>query len=74
MNISNEREDCQMMIEKFIKDYAHVKVSEINIDTFLLKEEKEKAISKINKALLFRERGLLTRDETISIIVNCFEQ
>ena len=62
-----------MMVEKFIKDYADVKVKEIMIDTCLLKEVKEEAIRKIDKALLFRERGLITRDETISIIVNCFE-
>ena len=62
-----------MMVEKFIKDYAEIKVKEIMIDTCLLKEVKEEAIRKIDKALLFRERGLITRDETISIIVNCFE-
>ena len=61
------------MVEKFIKDYAEVKVKEIMIDACLLKEVKEEAIRKIDKALLFRERGLITRDETISIIVNCFE-
>lgn len=61
------------MVEKFVKDYAEVKVKEIMIDTYLLKEVKEDAIRKIDKALLFRKRGLITRDEAISIILNCFE-
>ena len=36
------------MVEKFIKDYAEVKVKEIMIDTYLLKEIKEDAIRKIH--------------------------
>lgn len=61
------------MVEKFIKDYAKVKVKEIMNDPYLLKEVKETAVIKIDRALLFRERGLITRDEVMSIIVNCFE-
>ena len=61
------------MVEKFIKDYADVKSKEIMIDTYLLKEVKEEASRKIDKALLFRERGIITRDEAILMIVNCFE-
>ena len=61
------------MVEKFIKDYAKVKVKEIMNDPYLLKEVKETSVIKIDRALLFRERGLITRDEVMSIIVNCFE-
>ena len=61
------------MVEKFIKDYAKARIKEIMFDTYLLKEVKDDAIRKIDKALLLRERGLITRDETISIILNCFE-
>lgn len=62
-----------MMVEKFIKDYAEVKKNDILVDDFISEEIREKAIKKIDKTLKLRERGYITRDEAISMIVNCFE-
>ena len=61
------------MVEKFLKDYADVKLKEVMIDKYLLKEVKKDAIRKIDNALLFREKELITRDEAISIILHCCE-
>ena len=72
-NISiKEREDL-IMVEKFIKDYADVRKNDILVDDFISKDIREKAIEKIDKTLKFRERGIITRDEAISMILNCFE-
>ena len=62
-----------MMVEKFIKDYAKVKKNDILVDDFISEEIREKAIEKIDKTLKLRERGIITRDEAISMILNCFE-
>ena len=62
-----------MMVEKFIKDYAKVKQNDILVDDFISKDIREKAIEKIDKTLKLRERGIITRDEAISMILNCFE-
>lgn len=61
------------MVEKFIKDYAEVRKNDILVDDFISKEIREKAVEKIDKTLKLRERGLITRDEAISMILNCFE-
>lgn len=61
------------MVEKFIKDYADVRKNDILVDDFISKEIREKAIEKIDKTLKLREKGLITRDEAISMILNCFE-
>lgn len=68
-----ESEDL-IMVEKFIKDYAKVKKNEIMIDVKIKEELKDKAIAKINKAVFLRQRAYLTRDEAISMILNCFEK
>ena len=62
-----------MMVEKFIKDYADVRKNDILVDDFISKDIREKAIEKIDKTLKLRERGIITRDEAISMILNCFE-
>lgn len=62
-----------MMVEKFIQDYAEVKKNDILVDDFISKEIKEKAIKEIDKTLKLRERGFITRDEAILMIVSCFE-
>ena len=72
--MNNESEDLIMMVEKFIKDYAEVKKNEIKINTEIRNEIKEIAIKNIDKAVSFRERGVITRDEAISIIMNCFKK
>ena len=61
------------MVEKFIKDYADVRKNDILVDDFISKDIREKAIEKIDKTLKLRERGIITRDEAISMILNCFE-
>ena len=61
------------MVEKFIKDYADVRKNDILVDDFISKDIRKKAIEKIDKTLKFRERGIITRDEAISMILNCFE-
>ena len=61
------------MVEKFIKDYADVRKNDILVDDFISKDIREKAIEKIDKTLKLRERGIITIDEAISMILNCFE-
>ena len=68
-----EREDL-IMVEKFIKDYAEVRKNDILVDDFISDEIRKKAIEKIDKTLKLRERGYITRDEAISMILHCFEK
>lgn len=61
------------MVEKFIKDYADVKKNEIKVNPYIKEEIKERAIEKIDVGIFLKEKGYLTRDEAILVILNCFE-
>lgn len=62
-----------MQVERFIREYASSQKKTISNDTLIKEEYKEKAYIKINNALSTREKGLITVDETIRSILNCFE-
>lgn len=61
-------------IPNFMKEYAsYTKKSIFNSD-LMMDEIKQKAIKKVNRALYLTERGLITIDEGLKLIVNCFEE
>ena len=65
--------DIMVKIPRFMKEYAsYTKQSILNCE--LMKPEiKEKAITKIDDALRVTEKGLITIDEGMKSIMNCFE-
>ncbi len=62
-----------MQVERFIREYANSQKKSISNYALMKEECKEKAYMKINNALSARERGLITVDEAIRCILNCFE-
>ncbi len=60
-------------MEKFIKEYANYQKKSISNRALMKEEYKEKAYIKINNALSLRGRGLITVDEAIRCILDCFE-
>ena len=60
-------------IPRFMKEYASYTNQSISKSNFMKKEIKEKAIAKVNKALQLTEKGLITIDEGMKSITNCFE-
>ena len=60
-------------IPRFMKEYASYTKQSISNSNFMKKEIKEKAIAKVNKALQLTEKGLITIDEGMESIMNCFE-
>lgn len=62
------------MLERFVKDYAEVKKSDILKNDFITEEMQVKAVTKINKILRLRNRGYITIDEAMLAILHCFEE
>ncbi len=62
-----------MQVERFIREYANSQKKSISNCALMKEEYKEKAYIKINNALSARERGLITVNEAIRCILNCFE-
>ena len=60
-------------IPRFIKEYASYTKQSISNSKLMKKEIKEKAIAKVNKALQLTEKELITIDEGMKSIMNCFE-
>lgn len=60
-------------MERFIKEYTRYKKLQILHCELMEKEKKTDALKNIDKALKAREKGLITVDETIKCIMNCFE-
>ena len=60
-------------IPRFIKEYAIYTKQSISNSKFMKKEIKEKAIAEVNKALQLTEKGLMTIDEGMKSIMNCFK-
>ena len=56
-----------------MKEYASYTKQSISNSKLMEKEIKEKAIAKVNKALQLTENGLITIDEGMKSIMNCFE-
>ena len=60
-------------IPRFMKEYASYTKKSIFNSELMMDEIKQKAIAKIDKALQLMENGLITIDEGMKLIVNCFE-
>ena len=60
-------------IPRFMKEYASYTKKSIFNSELMMYEIKQKAIAKIDKALQLTEKGLITTDEGMKLIVNCFE-
>lgn len=61
------------MAERYIKEYANDCIREIKENDLMKSNVKNKTIEKINKAVKLRDRGLITADEAIKIILERFE-
>lgn len=61
------------MVERYIKEYANACKRAIKENDLMGSNAKNKAIEKINKAVKLRDRGLITADEAIKIILERFE-
>ena len=60
-------------IPRFMKEYASYTKQSISNSKLMEKGNKGKAIAKVNKALQLTENGLITIDEGMKSIMNCFE-
>lgn len=60
-------------IPRFMKEYASYTKQSISNSKLIEKEIKEKVITKIDKTLQLTENGLITIDEGMKSITNCFE-
>ena len=56
-------------MEKYIKEYASSKLADVKKNRLMQEFCKDEAIGKIEKALSMRERGLITVDEAIKMIL-----
>ena len=56
-------------MERFIKEYANYQMKNYKQNTLMQQKYKDEKISKINKALVMREKGFITVDETIKVIL-----
>lgn len=61
------------MVERYIKEYANDCKRKIEENNLMWSNVKNKAIAKINKAVKLRDKGLITADEAIKIILERFE-
>ena len=62
-----------LKIPRFIKEYASYTKKSIFNSELMNDEIKQKAIKKIDRALHLTENGLITIDEGMRLILNCFE-
>ena len=61
-----------MKAEKFLYLYAKEKEQEI-LSYGFEKELEQKALNQISGALKARERGMITRDEAVNLILSCLQ-
>ncbi len=59
-------------MERFIKEYANHKKKAIIENTLMQEEKKEETLKHIEKVLNARNRGLITIDEAMRNILDCF--
>ena len=59
-------------MERFIKEYANYQKKYMSNNELMLDKIKDRAIKKIDRALQARERGLITVNETMKLIMECF--
>ena len=80
-NIKADAEMClplimevNMKVERFITEYANSRKRNIIANDLMKENFKADAIAKIDGAVRARERGIITVDETIRLILECFEK
>ena len=59
-------------MKRFIKEYANYKIDEILKNELITEEEKRKAINKIGRIQFYASKQIITVDEAIKSILNCF--
>lgn len=57
-------------MERYIKEYANDRIKEINNNKLIQDEFKKQTIEQIKKSIIYRERGLITINETIKLILD----
>lgn len=60
-------------IPRFVKEYAAYQKRSIKEYDLMRMDYKEKAIKKVDGALRVLEKGLITVDEAMNLIMKCFE-
>lgn len=60
-------------IPRFMKEYASYAKRSILNSGLMEKEVKDKAVAVVDKALQLTERGFITIDEGMGLIMNCLE-
>lgn len=60
-------------MERFLKEYANYQKSTFVDNRLMISEIKERAVATIDRALKAHDRGLITVDETIRMILNPFD-
>ena len=60
-------------MERFIKEYASHKKKAIIENKMMQEEKKKEALKHIDKTLIARNKGLITIDEAMRNILNCFD-
>ena len=66
--------EVNMKVERFITEYANSRKRNIIANDLMRENFKADAIAKIDGAVRARERGLITVDETIRLILECFKK
>ena len=66
--------EANMKVERFITEYANSRKRNIIANDLMRENFKADAITKIDGAVRARERGLITVDETIRLILECFKK
>ena len=62
------------MVERYIKEYANACKKAIKSNIQMETDVKNHIIEIINKAIKLRDRGLITADETIKIILERYSR
>ena len=60
-------------MERFLKEYANYRKQDITGNELMQQSIKDYAVSRINKALAYRERGFITINEAVKLILNAEE-
>ena len=66
--------EANMKVERFITEYANSRKRNIIANDLMRENFKTDAIAKIDGAVRARERGFITVDETIRLILECFKK
>ena len=66
-------EKKMIKIPRFMKEYASYTKRSILNSGLMEKEVKDKAVAEVDKALQLTERGFITIDEGMRLIMNCLE-